>query len=193
MGYLTLFFIALGLAMDAFAVSILNGICYKNAGIKEAMITAATFGGFQGFMPLLGYFAGRTVSDVVGSIDHWVALLLLGFIGGSMIYSAIKEMKNPGTINCKHYCTSKDLAIQGVATSIDAFAVGISFAVIDTNIFVAVVLIGLVTFIFCLFGVPIGKKFGMLIKEKAEILGGAILIIIGIKIFVEHILSEHAH
>ncbi len=189
MGYLTLFFIALGLAMDAFAVSVSNGICYKNAGLKEAFYTALTFGVFQALMPLIGYYAGRTVSDAVEFIDHWIALILLCFIGGTMIIGAVKEMKNPSKESCKTYCTSKDLLVQGVATSIDAFAVGISLAVIDTNIFVAVSLIGVVTFICCVIGVPLGKRFGFFLKDKAEILGGSILIIIGIKIFIEHTLA----
>lgn len=189
MGYFTLFFIALGLAMDAFAVSVSNGICYKKAGFKEAFNTALTFGVFQALMPLIGYFAGKTVSDAVAFLDHWIALVLLCFIGGTMIVGAIKEMKNPEKENCKTYCTVKDLLIQGVATSIDAFAVGISFAVIDTNIFAAVGFIGTVTFICCMLGVPVGKRFGFFMKDKAEILGGCILVIIGIKIFVEHTLA----
>ena len=188
MGYLTLFFIALGLAMDAFAVSVSNGICYKNAGVKEAFVTALTFGVFQALMPLIGYFAGMTVKDAVEFIDHWIALIMLSFIGGSMIVGAIREMKTPANARCKAYCTAKDLLMQGIATSIDALAVGISFAVIDTNIFIAVGMIGIVTFICCLGGVPIGKRFGFLIKEKAEIFGGIILILIGLKIFVEHTL-----
>jgi putative Mn2+ efflux pump MntP len=187
MGYITLFFIALGLAMDAFAVSVSNGICYKNAGIKEAFITALTFGTFQAFMPLIGFFAGRTVSNAVEFIDHWIALIMLGFIGGSMIFGALKEKNVPTAGKCKVYCTTKHLVVQGIATSIDAFAVGISLAVMDTNIYVAVALIGVVTFICCLMGFPIGKRFGFLIKEKAEIFGGCILIIIGLKIFIEHI------
>lgn len=186
MGYLTLFFIALGLAMDAFAVSISNGICYKKAGAKEALVTGSTFGGFQAAMPLIGYFAGMAVKDAVEAIDHWIALILLCFIGGSMILGAIKDMKKPDEAECKLYCTPKDLLLQGIATSIDALAVGVSLAVIDTNIFVAVFFIGTVTFIFCVLGVPLGKKFGTIIREKAEILGGCILILIGIKIFVEH-------
>ena len=190
MGYFTLFFIALGLAMDAFAVSVSNGICYKNAGFKEAFNTALTFGVFQALMPLIGYFAGRTVSDAVAFIDHWIALVMLCFIGGSMIVGAIKEMKNPPREDCKQYCTIKDLIVQGVATSIDAFAVGISLAVIDTNIFMAVGLIGVVTFICCVVGVLLGKNFGFFMKDKAEILGGCILIIIGIKIFIEHTLAR---
>ncbi len=189
MGYLTLLFIALGLAMDAFAVSVSNGICYKNAGFKETFYTALTFGVFQAMMPLIGYFAGKTVSEAVEFIDHWIALGLLCFIGGSMIASAVKEMRNPEKVCYKTYCTVKDLLVQGVATSIDAFAVGISLAVIDTNIFMAVGLIGIVTFVCCVIGVPMGKRFGYFMKDKAEILGGCILIIIGIKIFVEHMLA----
>ncbi|HPO05042.1 MAG TPA: manganese efflux pump MntP family protein [Bacillota bacterium] len=186
MGYLTLFFIALGLAMDAFAVSMSNGICYKNAGFKEAFITALTFGTFQALMPLAGYFAGRTVSDAIAFLDHWIALGMLSFIGISMIAGAIREMRNPDIVQCKAYCSVKDLMVQGVATSIDALAVGVSFAVIDTNIFAAVGLIGIVTFVCCVIGVLLGKGFGFLIKEKAEIFGGCILIIIGLKIFIEH-------
>ena len=187
MGLLLLFFIALGLAMDAFAVSITNGICYKEAGAKEAFVTAATFGIFQVIMPLIGYFAGMRVRGIVESIDHWVALVLLGFIGGNMIIEAIRDMKRPRDAECKFYCTKKDLFIQGIATSIDAFVVGISLAVIDTNIFLAVFLIGTVTFLFCLLGIPIGKRFGSVLKDKAEIIGGCILIIIGLKIFFENL------
>ncbi|HZK02379.1 MAG TPA: manganese efflux pump MntP family protein [Anaerovoracaceae bacterium] len=184
MGYLTLFFIAFGLSMDAFTVSISNGICYRNAGLKETVVTAATFGAFQALMPLIGYFTGMTVRTAVESVGNWIALILLCFIGGNMIFGAIGKMRNPEKVECKDYCTAKDLFIQGIATSIDAFAIGISFAVIETNVFAAICFIGLITFICCMFGVPIGKKFGSLIGEKAEIFGGCILIIIGLKIFI---------
>lgn len=186
MGILSLYLIALGLAMDAFAVSISNGICYKNAGFKEAIYTAAVFGLFQAGMPLLGFFAGRTVSSAVEFIDHWIALILLSFIGGCMIYEAIKEIRDPEIIKCQVTLSLRGLVIQGIATSIDAFAVGISFAVIKTNIFMAVFLIGIVTFICCIFGVMIGKHFGNRFQEKAEIIGGCILIFIGLKIFIDH-------
>lgn len=186
MGFLTMLLIALGLAMDAFAVSVSNGICYRKAGLKEAFYTAFTFGLFQAGMPLIGYYAGSTFSASVAFLDHWIALALLSFIGGSMIYSAIKEIRNPGTERYRAACNLKDLILQGIATSIDALAVGISFAVIQTNIFMAVVLIGLVTFICCFIGVIIGRGFGNRLKEKAEILGGCILILIGIKILIEH-------
>lgn len=190
MGYLVLLFISVGLAMDAFAVSISNGICYYKAGTREALKTALVFGGFQAIMPLIGYFAGLRVKGIVESVDHWIALILLGFIGINMIVEGVKAVRADKTGNSladKPYCTNRDLFVQGVATSIDALIVGVSFAMIDTNILVAVILIGLVTFAFCMLGVPIGKKFGSLIGKKAEIVGGLILIAIGVKIFLEHI------
>ncbi len=173
--------------MDAFAVSISNGICYHRAGTKEAFKTALVFGGFQALMPIIGYYAGLSVKNLVESIDHWIALLLLGFIGVNMIREGFKSIREKKNLGGKPYCTNRDLLIQGVATSIDALIVGVSFAMIDANIFVAVALIGLVTFAFCILGVPIGKKFGSLIGEKAEIAGGIILIAIGVKIFLENL------
>lgn len=189
MGVYTLFLIALGLSMDAFAVSVSNGICYKKIGLRQAFQTAFVFGIFQAGMPLIGYFAGRAVSSAVAFIDHWIALGLLSFIGGSMVVHAIKDIRSPEMKICKNQCTFRDLLIQGIATSIDAFAVGISFAVIRTNIFQAVSFIGTVTFICCIFGVFLGKRFGGLLQEKAEFFGGCILILIGLKIFVEHLLG----
>ena len=189
MGTATLFFIALGLSMDAFAVSITNGICYQEHGARLAVRTALTFGGFQAAMPLIGYFAGKAVSSFVSVIDHWIAMVLLVAIGLAMIREARKDMKNPGAKICKTVCTHKDLFVQGFATSIDAFAVGIGFAVIHTNIFLAVAFIGVVTFCCCLTGVLIGRRFGSLLKEKAQIFGGCILMIIGLKIFLEHMLA----
>lgn len=189
MGYFLLLFISVGLAMDAFAVSISNGICYHRAGPREAFKTALVFGGFQALMPLIGYLAGLRVKGLVESIDHWLALILLSFIGINMIIEGVKAMRAEQAglgFSEKPYCTSRDLFVQGVATSIDALIVGVSFAMVDTNIVVAVILIGLVTFAFCLLGVPIGKKFGSLIGRKAEIVGGLILIAIGVKIFTEN-------
>jgi putative Mn2+ efflux pump MntP len=189
MGFITLFFLAIGLAMDAFAVSVSNGICHKNAGIKEALLTATTFGLFQAGMPLIGYYTGRTISSAVEFLDHWIALVLLTFIGGSMIYEAIKELRRPGKSQCKARFSMKDILVQGVATSVDAFAVGISFAMIPTDIVSAVGLIGIVTFLFSVLGVYLGRSFGGLLKEKAEFIGGCILILIGLKIFIEHTMN----
>lgn len=187
MGTLTLFFIAVGLAMDAFAVSVSNGICFRRAGFREALYTALTFGIFQAGMPVLGYFAGRTVSGAVEFLDHWIALILLGAIGGNMVREGILELRSPGTMERKDSCSFRGLMLQGVATSIDAFAVGISLALMKTNIAFAGVVIGAVTFVCSLAGVYIGRTFGAALKQKAEIFGGCILILIGIKIFAEHI------
>lgn len=182
--------IALGLAMDAFAVSVSNGICYRKMRFSGALYMAFTFGMFQAVMPLLGYLAGRTVSHAVESLDHWIAMILLGFIGGTLIYGGIKAIRYPEKKVCKNDCSFWDLTVQGVATSIDAFAIGISFAVIKTNIYLAVTLIGIDTFICCLLGFYIGKQFGGKLQEKAEIFGGVILIFIGAKIFIEHMFGQ---
>jgi manganese efflux pump family protein len=190
MGTITLFLIALGLSMDAFAVSISDGICYRDSGPKTAFSIALTFGVFQAGMPLLGYAAGKAVSHTMSSIDHWIALALLCAIGISMIWGAVKKMRNPEEETGKTKLTIGVLLVQGIATSMDAFAVGISFAIMETNIFIAVTMIGIVTFICSIIGVMIGKRFGGVLKEKAEILGGCILLAIGLKIFFEHMLSS---
>lgn len=186
MGTLTLLFIALGLAMDAFAVAVSNGICYQKTGIKEAMYMAFTFGFFQMAMPIIGFFAGRAVSGAVEAFDHWIALILLGFIGGNMIREGIKGLKNPEKIGRRDRCHIRDLLFQGVATSIDALAVGVSFAIMNTNIITAAGIIGIVAFLCTLAGVVVGKVFGAALKQKAEIFGGLILMGIGLKIFIEH-------
>lgn len=185
MSLLTLFLVALGLSMDAFAVSVSNGICYQNARLRDAFANAVTFGCFQAVMPLIGYYAGRTVAEAVAAVDHWIALILLSFIGGRMIWQAVKDLRDPENQKCKTSCAPKDLLVQGIATSIDALAVGVSFAMVKTDILSAVALIGIVTFICSFIGVYMGKAFGCVFREKAEIFGGSMLILIGIKIFVE--------
>ncbi len=182
----TLFFLALGLSMDAFAVSISNGMSYKNFGKKQAVLTALTFGVFQAGMPVIGYFAGTFFSSAISFLDHWIALILLGFIGGNMIIQAIKEIKNPEIFQVRKEFSLRVLLVQGVATSIDALAVGISFSVMQTNIAVAVAFIGVITFVCCLIGAGFGKKFGAILEQKAKIFGGSILVLIGLKIFIEH-------
>ena len=184
----TLFFLALGLAMDASAVSISNVLCYRNIRKKQIIITALTFGVFQGLMPVIGFYVGRVFSSVVSSLDHWIALILLGFIGGSMIVESIKEFKNMELCKTKKDFTLRTLLLQGIATSIDALAVGVSFSFLKTNIAIASLFIGVITFICCLIGAAVGKKFGAYLKEWAKIFGGTILILIGIKIFLEHTL-----
>lgn len=187
---LTLFLIALGLSMDAFAVSISNGLCFKNFKKSQAFISSISFGIFQGLMPTIGFFAGTLFFDVISKLDHWIALILLGYIGTNMIIDSIKELKLKNTISedSKEY-TLKTLFLQSIATSIDALAIGISFAALKINILTAALFICVVTFVCCLIGSLIGKKFGHLLQEKAKIFGGLILIFIGLKIFVEHTLG----
>lgn len=189
MDILTLFFLALGLSMDAFAVTISNGMCYRNVGKKEVVITAFAFGLFQMLMPIIGYFAGQTFSAFISSLDHWIALLLLGFIGGKMIRDAVKELRQPEICPMARTFTLQILLLQAIATSIDALAVGIGFAVMQVNIILASGFIGIITFTCCLFGAYLGNRFGLLLKQKAEIFGGGILVIIGLKIFLQHMLG----
>lgn len=177
--------LAVGLSMDAFAVSVTNGMCYKMPVLKNALYSALAFGVFQGLMPLLGYFAGQSFSGAIERYDHWLALGLLGFIGAHMIYEAITGMRDNGD-SPERIFSFKVLILQAVATSVDALAIGISLGVMKANLALAVILIATVTFIFCFAAVIIGKRFGGVLKEKAEITGGVILILIGLRIFVEH-------
>ena len=187
MDAVTLVMLAVGLAMDAFAVSITDGLCYENFHRKEALITSGAFGLFQGIMPLIGYFCGRMFSDAISSIDHWIALILLGVIGLNMIKEAWQESRESECENCGNKTlTLPTILMQAVATSIDALAVGISFAVIHVNIFTACLLICGITFGLSLIGAAMGKRFGSMVKEKARVLGGVFLILIGLRIFVEH-------
>lgn len=187
MGTMTLFLIALGLSMDAFAVSISNGMCFRNFGIKKIITASFSFGLFQMLMPIIGYFAGSSFSSSIRSLDHWIALILLASIGGKMIYDGIIELKNPNSCDIKKTFTIRVLLLQSVATSIDALAVGISFAVMQVSIGMAASFIGIVTFVCCLFGSFLGHRFGVVLGKRAEVLGGIILVGIGIKIFVEHV------
>lgn len=189
MGTLSLIFTSLGLSMDACAVSISNGMCFSNIRKKQILSTAFAFGFFQAFMPIIGYLVGSTFSNLIGFLDHWIALILLGFIGGKMIYEAIKELKNPeACLTGDKNLSFKTLLVQAIATSIDALAVGISFAIMKVNIIYAALSIGLITFCTSIIGSHLGKRFGEMFKQKAEMLGGTILVIIGIKIFLEHTL-----
>lgn len=181
------FLLALGLSMDAFAVSVSNGICYQHEK-KKLVVSSVSFGVFQALMPLIGYLAGKTFSSYVEMFDHWIALVLLGFLGGKMLIEAIQNLRHPEQEACDVAFTYKMIFTQAIATSIDALAAGVTLAVAfpNTNPYLAVSLIGLTTAILCLIGAFVGKKFGALMKDKAAILGGIILIGIGVKIFVEH-------
>lgn len=185
MSNIELFLIALGLSADAFAVSVTNGMCMKNIKLGLAFLIAITFGLFQGLMPVIGYALGSNFTQIISRYDHYIALVLLGFIGGKMFLDGIKGDDNGES--CKiAKLTFGALMVQGVATSIDALAVGVSFAAISVDIVSAAALICLVTFILSFIAVFIGKKFGNLLNNKAEIIGGFILIGIGVKIFIEH-------
>ncbi len=191
MGIAELLLIAVGLSMDAFAVSIGNGLSMKKSSPKAALGIAFSFGLFQALMPTAGYFLGSAFESVIKEFDHYIALIFLGFIGGKMIFDGIKELrqrkKGEGEEAKEFKLSFAALMIQAVATSIDALIVGVSFAALpEVNIWVAVSLIGATTFIISLFGVFFGKKFGQLLGSKAEVLGGLILAGIGIKVFVEH-------
>ncbi len=183
----TLLFTSIGLSMDACAVSISNCMCYSNMHKKQIITTAAAFGFFQAFMPVLGFFIGSSFRDAIESMDHWIALILLCFIGGKMVFDAARELKCPKIcIDGSKILTGRILFLQALATSIDALAVGVGLAVIKVDILSAALSIGIITFINSIIGSHLGKKFGQLFKQKAEILGGVILIGIGIKIFIEH-------
>ncbi len=186
MDFFTLVFLSVGLAMDAFAVSITNGLCYPHLKTKHALFDGLTFGFFQMAMPIIGYFIGSTFSFAIRAVDHWIALILLCFIGGNMVREAVTQLRHPECPSNRSAFNAKLLFVQGIATSIDALAIGVSFAVMDVSIITAAALIGIITFGFSFGGIFIGKKFGGLLKEKAEMIGGFILIFIGLKIFIEH-------
>lgn len=174
--------------MDAFAISVTNGMCYRMKLWKNALYSGLAFGIAQGLMPLIGYFAGHTFSQVVDRYAHWVALIFLCVIGAKMVIEAVKDMKRPDNAVSNRSFALNVLIIQAIATSIDALAVGVSLGVYKVNLILAVTTIAAVTFILSFAGVFVGKKFGGLLKEKAEILGGIILILIGIRIFVSAML-----
>ena len=186
MGILELLLIALGLSMDAFAVSVTNGMCSKKINLKWAFAIALTFGLFQGAMPAIGYGLGQTFTSYVTKFDHIIALILLGIIGGKMLIDAIKCNDDDSCDVKSANLTFGSLMIQGVATSIDALAIGVSFSAMKVNIVTSAGFIAIITFICSFCGVFIGKKFGTVLNKKAQIVGGLILIGIGLKIFIGH-------
>ena len=185
MDLLSILLIGVGLSMDASAVSIAKGMSLKDSSLKEyAFKLAFFFGLFQGLMPAIGYFAGSHFASYVQAIDHWVAFILLGFIGFNMIKDSREEKENEEAISSISY---KDILILAIATSIDALAIGVSFAFLQVNIALAVCVIGLTTFTLSLIAVFMGKKLGTIFQKYAETLGGCILIFLGIKILIEHL------
>ena len=185
MGFAELFLIGVGLSMDAFAAAICKGLAMPKMRWNRGVVVALFFGGFQALMPLLGWALGRQFEQYITSVDHWIAFLLLGWIGGKMIWDALhgsgEEMPAQDALDVK------ELFVLAVATSIDALAVGITFAFLQVHILPAVALIGCTTFAIALAGVWIGQRFGSRFKDRAALAGGMILCLIGLKILLEHL------
>ena len=182
MSIITLFTLAVGLAMDAFAVSVCKGLAMRKINIRKTFLVGLWFGGFQALMPLVGYFLGIQFKEKITAIDHWIAFLLLAIIGINMIKEALSDEEESTSASLE----VKEMFVLAVATSIDALAVGITFAFLDVNIVEAVTVIGVVTLILSAIGVKVGNIFGTRYKSKAEIAGGVILILLGVKILLEH-------
>jgi putative Mn2+ efflux pump MntP len=182
MKILELLMIAVGLSMDAFAVAVCKGLSMKKMNYRNAVITGCFFGGFQAVMPLLGYLLGTQLNNYITSIDHWIAFVLLLVIGINMIKESQSEYEEFGDS-----FSLKNMMVLSLATSIDALAIGVTFAFLQVNIIPAVTIIGITTFILSFIGVKIGNVFGARFKSKAELAGGIILIAMGIKILLEHL------
>ncbi len=185
MGITELLFIAVGLSMDAFAVAICKGLSMRKMDYKQAVLTGCFFGGFQALMPFLGFLLATQFKEYITAVDHWIALVLLVSIGINMI----RESREEKCENVGDGFDLKRMLILSLATSIDALAIGVTFAFLDVKILPAISIIGVTTFIFSFAGVKIGNVFGTKFKSKAEMAGGIILIAMGLKIFLEHILS----
>lgn len=185
MGFAELLLLAVGLSMDAFAVSICKGLATSKATLRGSILCGTWFGGFQALMPLIGFFLGTLFAETIEAFDHWVAFLLLAIIGGNML----REAFSPGEDETHDAdFSAKTMFIMAVATSIDALAVGISLAMAgNVNIWIAVLLIGIITFIMSAVGVKIGNVFGSRYEKKAQAAGGFILILLGLKILLEHL------
>ncbi len=190
MGLTTILLTAFALSMDAFAVSVTKGITLKNINKKIAFKIAFFFGLFQGVMPFIGWFAGIRFESYITSVDHWIAFFLLSFIGIKMIFDAKEEDNDALSIDARsdsfYSLNNKELIILSIATSIDALAIGVSFAFLNIDILPICLSIGIITFLLCFIGVVIGKKIGMVFKSYAQIIGGIILILIGLNILNEH-------
>ena len=183
MSIFELFIITVGLSMDAFAVSVCKGLSMQKMRLKYALIVGLYFGGFQAGMPALGYLLGTRFQDSIAAYDHWIAFILLGIIGINMI----REALNPEEESCDASIAIKDMMVLAVATSIDALAVGVTFAFLKVEILPAVSLIGITTFFLSAVGVKIGTVFGCRYKSRAELAGGCILVLMGAKILMEHL------
>ena len=183
MGLWELFILAVGLSMDAFAVSVCKGLAMKRINWKKMLIVGLWFGGFQALMPTVGYLLGAQFSDRITSIDHWIAFVLLAAIGANMIKEALSKDEE----KCDDSLGFRTMLVLAIATSIDALAVGVTFAFLNVNLGFAVTFIGVTTFVISAVGVKVGNVFGARYKSKAELAGGIILILLGLKILLEHL------
>ena len=184
MSFIELFLLAVGLAMDTFAIGICIGLTMVKFSMKKALIIGLYFGVFQAVMPIIGFFTATLFAERIIAYDHWIAFGLLGFIGGKMIVDSFRKDEVPDKEHSLSFAAMLPLA---VATSIDALAVGVSFAFLEVNIIPAVLLIGVITLVISMIGVKIGNIFGVRFKSKAQVLGGVILVLIGLKILLEHL------
>ncbi len=186
--FFTLLLMGVGLAMDAFAVSICKGLSMRKVNKKQCLVIGLFFGGFQALMPFIGWVLGSQFEQYITSIDHWIAFILLGFIGGKMVVEAIREKDEAVEVGkMDPPLDLKEMFILAIATSIDALAVGITFAFLQVPIVEAISIIGITTFVISVIGVYVGNFFGNRYKKKAELAGGIILILIGLKILLEHL------
>ena len=185
--FIELLLMGVGLAMDAFAVSICKGLGMKKVNKKQAVVIGVFFGGFQALMPLIGWILGKQFERYITSVDHWIAFILLGFIGGKMIVESLKKEEEEEIEKSDKPLDLKEMFILAIATSIDALAIGITFAFLGTPIIEAIAIIGIVTFLISIGGVYVGNFFGSKYKNKAEFAGGLILVLLGIKILLEHL------
>ena len=186
--FIELFLLGIGLAMDAFAVSVCKGLGMRRLNKKQTLIIGLYFGGFQALMPLIGWLLGSQFQKYITSIDHWIEFILLSFIGGKMMIEAIREWNEEETVDVMDApLDHKNMLVLAVATSIDALAVGITFAFLDTPIIEAITIIGITTMIISIIGVVVGNFFGSRYKSKAEFIGGLILVLLGLKILLEHL------
>lgn len=183
MGFAELLILAVGLSMDAFAVSVCKGLSIRALMPRHAVIVGAWFGAFQALMPLAGWLLGAAFADMIAAVDHWIAFVLLAFIGGNMIREALGH----GEEDCDPSLAPLAMLVLAVATSIDALAVGITFAFLRVDIVPAVALIGVCTFVISAAGVKVGNVFGTRYKSKAELFGGAVLVLIGLRLLLEHL------
>lgn len=184
MTIISIFIIAISLALDSFSVSVANGIKHKHPSIKDAFKVALFFGGFQAFMPLIGWFIGSSLQGFISSFTPWVAFILLSIIGGKMIHESFQKSDEKEKINLLN---NKTLLMLSIATSIDALAVGVTLGLIQLPLIISVSVIGIVTFLLCLMGFLLGKKLGSFFEGKVEIIGGIVLVLIGTKILIEYL------